>query len=193
VHTQKFIKMIDEVTSALDFEKIEEVITQIEIIQKEKGRLFVMGVGGSSANASHAVNDFRKIAKIEAYCPTDNVAELTARTNDEGWNSVFMGWLEASNVKEKDGVFLLSVGGGDLERQVSMNLVYARGYGSLMGAKTFCIVGRKDSPLSLASDYSIVVPDLYPEYITPITEAIQSVILHLIVSHPSLQKAKTKW
>jgi D-sedoheptulose 7-phosphate isomerase len=162
-------------------------------LRERGGRLFFLGVGGSAANCSHAVNDFRKIAGIEAYTPTDNVSELTARTNDEGWASVFVEWLKGSRLKAKDMLFVLSVGGGNLEKNVSPNLVTALQYAKEVGAQIVGVVGRDGGYTAQVADVCIIVPTVNPENVTPHTEALQSVIGHLLVSHPSVKVAQTKW
>lgn len=157
------------------------------------GRLFILGVGGSAANASHAVNDFRKLAGMEAYAPTDNVSELTARTNDEGWPRVFVDWLRVSRCRPGDAVLALSVGGGDLERNVSANLVLALQYARDVGAKVLAIVGRDGGFAARVADVCVIVPTVNPAHVTPHTEAFQALVWHLLVSHPALKQAETKW
>ena len=157
------------------------------------GRLFILGVGGSAANASHAVNDFRKICGLESYAPTDNVSELTARTNDEGWAGVFEGWLRVSRLRETDALLILSVGGGNLEKQVSPNLVAAIQYAKTVGAKVAGIVGRDGGYTAQAADACILVPTVNPKHVTPHAEAFQAVLWHLLVTHPALKAAETKW
>ncbi|NTW99379.1 MAG: SIS domain-containing protein [Geobacteraceae bacterium] len=162
-------------------------------IRKDGGRLFILGVGGSAANASHAVNDFRKITGIEAYAPTDNVSELTARTNDEGWASVFKSWLEGSHLRKEDGLLILSVGGGSLEKNISPNLVTAIQFAKTIGVRVIGIIGRDGGFTAQTADVSILIPVVNSDNVTPHTEAFQSVITHLIVSHPLLKINKTKW
>jgi D-sedoheptulose 7-phosphate isomerase len=162
-------------------------------VKEEKGRVFFLGVGGSAANASHAVNDFRKLAGIESYAPTDNVAELTARTNDEGWPTVFSAWLKVSNLNSKDCLFVLSVGGGDKERGVSVNLCEAIDLGKSVGAKILGIVGRDGGYTAKNADACLVVPTVNPLTVTPHSESFQVVIWHLMVSHPELKSNETKW
>jgi D-sedoheptulose 7-phosphate isomerase len=157
------------------------------------GRLFILGVGGSAANASHAVNDFRKICGFEAYAPTDNVSELTARTNDEGWAGVFESWLRTSRLKPEDALLIFSVGGGNLEKQVSTNLVGAIQYAKLIGAKVTGIVGRDGGYTAQSADACVVVPTVNPAHVTPHAEAFQAVIWHLLVTHPALKRHATKW
>ena len=157
------------------------------------GRLFFLGVGGSAANCSHAVNDFRKICGIEAYTPTDNVSELTARTNDYGWDSVFVDWLKGSKLGPKDGVFVLSVGGGNSEKNISVNLIRALDYTKEVGAKIFGVVGRDGGFTAKVADCCIIIPTVNPENVTPHTETFQAMIWHLLVSHPRLKSSLTKW
>lgn len=187
---------IDEairILSILDVEAIERMATLLAGLRDRGGRLFFLGVGGSAANCSHAVNDFRKIAGIEAYAPTDNVSELTARTNDEGWASVFVGWLKGSRLRAEDMIFVFSVGGGSREKNVSLNLVRAIEYAREVGAKVLGVVGRDGGFTAQVADVCIVVPTVNPENVTPHTEAFQAVIAHLLVSHPALKIAQTKW
>lgn len=177
----------------LDQNKIKKLIDSLVEIREKNGRLFVLGVGGSAANASHAVNDFRKLANLETYAPTDNVSELTARTNDEGWETVFSKWLEVSKLNTTDGLLIFSVGGGSIEKQISVNLCNAIDLARERGTKIFGIVGREGSYTEKHADCCIVVPIVDPEMVTPHSEAIQSVIWHLMVSHPSLKNNPTKW
>jgi D-sedoheptulose 7-phosphate isomerase len=162
-------------------------------IRDNGGRLFILGVGGSAANASHAVNDFRKLVGLEAYAPTDNVSELTARTNDEGWSTTFDRWLRVSKLNGKDGLLVLSVGGGDLEKQVSPNLVTAVQYARSVGAKVMGIVGRNGGYTATVSDISVIIPTVNAAHITPHSEAFQAVVWHLLVSHPLLKASATRW
>ncbi len=172
---------------------INNVIDILVNIKKSQGRLFILGVGGSAANAAHAVNDFRKLANIEAYAPTDNVAELTARTNDDGWQYVFTPWLKTSKLSSKDCIFILSVGGGDREKQISLNICEAIDYGKSVNAKIVGIVGRAGGYTSSKADAVILVPEVNANSITPHAESFQGVIWHLMVSHPSLQEHPTTW
>jgi D-sedoheptulose 7-phosphate isomerase len=165
----------------------------IEDTRKSAGRLFILGVGGGAANASHAVNDFRKIVGIEAYAPTDNVAELTARTNDDGWASVFVEWLKTSNLRKNDLLFVFSVGGGDQEKNVSPNLVSALQYAGEIGAKVCGVVGRDGGFTAKAADACVIIPVVEQTRVTPHTEAFQAVVWHLLVSHPRLKRGQTKW
>lgn len=191
--TETFIAEAAEILNKLDIVAIEETANILAQTREGGGRLFVLGVGGSAANASHAVNDFRKIAGIETYAPTDNVSELTARTNDEGWASVFKGWLEGSHLNAKDCVLVFSVGGGNLEKNVSPNLVLALQLAKEVGAKIVGIVGRDGGYTAQVADACIVIPTVNPEHVTPHTEAFHSVVQHLLVTHPRLKAAQTKW
>lgn len=190
---QDYLSEVGRILQQLDTTLVEQAVSLLADTRTRGGRLFVLGVGGSAANASHAVNDFRKIAGIEAYAPTDNVAELTARVNDEGWPSVFEGWLRASRITADDLVLVLSVGGGDEERNVSPNLVRALRYARQRGSRVLGIVGRREGFTARVADICIVVPEVNPAHLTPHAEAFQSVILHLFVSHPQLQRVPTKW
>jgi D-sedoheptulose 7-phosphate isomerase len=175
---------------------VDDVERMVQIFARTKangGRLFILGVGGSAGNASHAVNDFRKIVGIEAYAPTDNVSELTARTNDEGWASVFIEWLKISRLRSTDTVCVFSVGGGNLEKMVSPNLVHALRYAKDVGAAVVGIVGRDGGFTATVADACVIIPTVNPEHITPHSEAFQAVIWHLIVSHPALKAVQTKW
>jgi len=191
--TETFIAEAAEILNKLDIVVIEETANILAQTREGGGRLFVLGVGGSAANASHAVNDFRKIAGIETYAPTDNVSELTARTNDEGWASVFKGWLEGSHLNAKDCVLVFSVGGGNLGKNVSPNLVLALQLAKEVGAKIVGIVGRDGGYTAQVADACVVIPTVNPEHVTPHTEAFHSVVQHLLVTHPRLKAAQTKW
>ena len=182
-----------EVLRRLDVEAIERVVALLAAARARGGRLFVLGVGGSAANASHAVNDFRKICAFEAYAPTDNVAELTARTNDEGWESVFEGWLRTSRLGAQDAILVFSVGGGDLARNVSPNLVRALQYAKQVGASIAGVVGRDGGYTAQVADACVIVPTVNEVNTTPHAEAFQAVVWHLFVSHPALKAAATKW
>ena len=181
------------IIKALDTAAIERMVDLIAEVKGGGGRLFFLGVGGSAANCSHAVNDFRKIAGIECYAPTDNVSELTARTNDEGWASVFEAWLKVSRLSARDALFILSVGGGNLENNISPNLVAALKFARTVGAKVTGIVGRDGGYTAEVADACVIVPTVNPDTITPHAEAFQAVIWHLMVSHPKLQANRTKW
>jgi D-sedoheptulose 7-phosphate isomerase len=182
-----------EITKLIDPEVIERIVDLLVDVKSKGGRLFVLGVGGSAANASHAVNDFRKLAGIETYAPTDNVAELTARTNDEGWQTVFSGWLKVSKLNSKDCLFILSVGGGNKEKNVSPNLIEAIDLAKEVGARVTGIVGRDGGYTALNADVCFVVPTVNPNTVTPHSESFQTVIWHLMVSHPKLKSNPTKW
>ena len=177
----------------LDVPTIQKLVDLLVALRARQGRLFFLGVGGSAGNASHAVNDFRKIVGIEAYAPTDNVSELTARVNDEGWNTVFVKWLEVSRLSNRDMVFVFSVGGGNLERNVSPNLVEALRYAKEKGATICGVVGRDGGYTAKVADACLIVPTVNPATVTPHTESFQPVVWHLLVSHPALQAAPTKW
>ena len=182
-----------KIISQLDAGAIEKAVQKLADVRSRGGRLFFLGVGGSAANASHAVNDFRKIAGFEAYAPTDNVSELTARVNDESWESVFVNWLKGSRLNKNDGIVVLSVGGGDLQRNVSPNLVRAVQFTKETGATVVGIVGRDGGYTAKVADAAVVVPVVNPTHVTPHSEAFQAVIWHLFVSHPALKAAQTKW
>ena len=192
-YSEQHLNEATEIIRQLDLDAVEHTATLLAELRSRKGRLFLLGVGGSAANCSHAVNDFRKICNIEAYAPTDNVSELTARTNDEGWASVFVEWLKVSRLSKDDLVFVLSVGGGNLEKNVSPNLVSALQYAKSVGACICGIVGRDGGYTAQAADACVIVPTVNPENVTPHTEAFQAVIWHLLVSHPQLKAAQTKW
>ena len=191
--TQKFLAEAKEVIDRLDAPAIERAASLLAQTRTIGGRLFILGVGGSAANASHAVNDFRKIAGIEAYAPTDNVSELTARVNDEGWQTVFESWLRISRLRSQDLVLVFSVGGGNLEKNVSPNLVAALQYAKTVGARIIGIVGRDGGHTAKVADVCIVIPTVNPAHITPHTEAFQAVVWHGIVSHPKLLQHEMKW
>ena len=182
-----------EIIQKLDVGTIEEVVNILSKIKSAGGRIFFLGVGGSAGNCSHAVNDFRKIVGIESYAPTDNVSELTARTNDEGWNTIFSEWLKISKLSSKDCLFVLSVGGGNLENNISPNLVGALKYGQSVNSKIIGIVGRDGGFTAKVADACVIIPTVNPDNITPHSEAFQAVIWHLLVSHPKLKANQTKW
>jgi len=192
-YTTEFISEAQQILLKLDAAAIEKMVGLIKDLRDRSGRLFFLGVGGSAANASHAVNDFRKIAGIESYAPTDNVSELTARINDDGWDTVFANWLKGSRLSSKDMLFIFSVGGGDLEKNVSPNLVRAIQYAKEVGAKIIGIVGRNGGYTAQAADACVIIPTINPQNITPHAEAFQAVVWHLIVSHPALRAAQMKW
>lgn len=190
---QQFLEEAAVIAGRLDPDAIERVAGILAETRTRGGRLFILGVGGSAANASHAVNDFRKLAGIEAYAPTDNVSELTARTNDEGWATVFAAWLRVSRLRSDDAVLVFSVGGGNLEKQVSPNLVTALDYARECGARIAGIVGRDGGYTARVADACVIVPTVNAAHVTPHTEAFQAVVWHLLVTHPSLKVAQTRW
>ncbi|HHF7348489.1 TPA: SIS domain-containing protein [Legionella feeleii] len=187
VYTKQHLNETIEILNQLDVNAIEQMVTCLATLKETGGRLFFLGVGGSAANCSHAVNDFRKIIGIEAYTPTDNVAELTARTNDDGWATTFVEWLKVSKLSNKDMVFIFSVGGGNLIENVSPNLVMALQHAKTIGAKITGIVGRDGGYTAQVADVCIIIPTINKETITPHTEALQAVVWHLLVSHPKLK------
>jgi D-sedoheptulose 7-phosphate isomerase len=191
--TQQFLTEVQQVTSQLDTDAIEKVAEELAQIRQRGGRLFILGVGGSAGNAGHAVNDFRKICGFEAYAPTDNVSELTARTNDDGWPSIFSEWLKGSCINAKDGLLIFSVGGGNLEKNVSPNLVNAIQVAKSVGASVVGIVGRDGGYTAREANAVVIVPTVNPTHVTPHSEAFQAVIWHLLVSHPKLKVTQTKW
>ena len=192
-YSKQHLNEAAEIISKLDPTLCEKAVALLATVRARGGRLFILGVGGSAANASHAVNDFRKLAGIESYTPTDNVSELTARTNDDGWRSVFAEWLKGSRINQNDAVLVLSVGGGSLERNVSPNLVAALQLAKEQGSAILGIVGRDGGYTAQVGDVVIVIPTVNPANSTPHTEAFQAVVWHLWVSHPNLKVAKTKW
>jgi len=177
----------------IDADAIERMAQGLAQVRSGGGRLFLLGVGGSAGNCSHATNDFRKLCGIEAYAPTDNVSELTARINDEGWDTVFAEWLKTSRLSNKDAILVFSVGGGDAERNVSVNLIRGLEFARSKGAKIFGVVGRKTGYTAQVADAAVVVPVENPQHVTPHTEAFQAVVWHCLVSHPLLQTTATKW
>jgi len=177
----------------LDAATIEKMASLLAGVRERSGRLFILGVGGSAGNASHAVNDFRKLAGIEAYAPTDNVSELTARVNDEGWPTVFEAWLRVSRLQPRDAILVFSVGGGSVEQNVSPNLVAALDYAKSVGASVLGIVGRDGGYTASVADVCVIIPPVHPDRITPHSEAFQAIVWHLLVSHPLLQQRATKW
>ena len=181
------------IINKLDRTQIQKMTRILSDIRNTGGRLFILGVGGGAGHASHAVNDFRKIAGIESYAPTDNVSELTARVNDDGWETVFEGWLKGSHLTAKDGIFVFSVGGGNAEKRVSVNLVNALRYAKEKGAKVIGVVGRDGGYTSKVADACVIIPTVNEKTVTPQTEAFQAVIWHLIVSSPAMQKFEMKW
>ena len=192
-YTQKHLDEAALIISKLDQRQIEQVAETLANVRKRGGRLFFLGVGGSAGNCGHAVNDFRKLAHFEAYAPTDNVSELTARTNDEGWDSVFVEWLKGSRLRSADAVFVFSVGGGSVEKNISPNLVRALQYARDIGAAIVGIVGRDGGYTATVADACVIIPTVNPDTVTPHSEAFQAVVWHLLVSHPLLKSAPTKW
>ena len=190
---KRYLDEVIQIAEKIDRKSIYRLIDLLVAVRERGGRLFVLGVGGSAGNASHAVNDFRKIAGIEAYSPTDNVAELTARINDDGWESTFANWLAVSRLSLRDCLLVLSVGGGDLERELSVNLVRAVAYAKSVGAAVGGIVGRNGGFTGKMADACVIVPTVNPDTLTPHAEAFQAVVWHLLVSHPRLQVAPMKW
>ena len=188
-HLNEAAQIIDQI----DVASIERVVDVLAATRQLGGRLFFLGVGGSAGNCSHAVNDFRKLAGFEAYAPTDNVSELTARTNDDGWDTVFAAWLQGSRLRKEDALFVFSVGGGSLEQNISPNLVRALDYARQVGASIVGVVGRDGGHTARVADACVIVPTVNPETITPHAEAFQAVVWHLLVSHPKLKVAPTKW
>lgn len=189
----EFLGEAQEVCRRLDCNEIERLAQLLADVRETGGRLFILGVGGSAGNAAHAVNDFRKIVGIESYAPTDNVSELTARTNDEGWSTIFSEWLAVSRLSSRDVVLVLSVGGGDVTRNVSPNLVEGLKFARKVGARIAGIVGRDGGYTKTIADVCVVIPTVNPDHITPHSEAFQAVVWHLLVSHPHLKKNQTKW
>lgn len=192
-YTKKHLKETSQIIKKLDNKIIENIVSLLAKIKSRGGRIFFLGVGGSAGNCSHAVNDFRKIVGIECYAPTDNVSELTARTNDEGWSTIFSEWLKISKLSDNDLLFIFSVGGGNLKKNVSINLVEALKYGKRVGSKIVGIVGRDGGYTAKVSDVCLVIPTVNQKTVTPHSEAFQSVIWHLLVSHPKLKSKQTKW
>lgn len=192
-HAQTYLEQVGQIAAKLDHQLMERMAEELAALRERGGRLFLLGVGGSAANCSHAVNDFRKLAGIEAYSPCDNVAELTARTNDDGWATVFEAWLKVSKANSKDALFVMSVGGGDVEKNVSPNLVRALDEGKRRGLKIFGIVGRDGGYTKKVGDFVLVVPTVDAQAITPHSESFQAVIWHGLVSHPRVMLQANKW
>ena len=193
MHVKTYFQEVQKVAQQIDIEAIERLAGELKALRERGGRLFFLGVGGSAGNCGHAVNDFRKLCGIEAYAPTDNVSELTARTNDEGWHTVFAEWLRTSRAGDKDAVFVFSVGGGNLEKNVSPNIVAALKEAKERGTKIFGVVGRDGGYTKKVGDCVIVVPTVDANRVTPHAEAFQAVVWHCLVSHPALQQIATKW
>lgn len=192
-YTTDYIAEASQILHKLDVTAIDRMVDLLVALRERKGRLFSLGVGGGAGHASHAVNDFRKIAGIEAYAPTDNVSELTARVNDDGWESVFVSWLKGSRLNSNDMIFVFSVGGGDLERNISPNLVRALEYAQEVGTSICGVVGRDGGYTARAADVCVIIPVVNSESITPHTESFQALVWHLLVSHPALQMLSMKW
>ena len=192
-HLKTYFQEVKKIVDDLDFDSLKAVLSELSDLKDRQGRLFVLGVGGSAGNASHAVNDFRKLCGIEAYAPTDNVSELTARTNDEGWHHVFRDWLRVSSLNNQDLILIFSVGGGNEEKNVSVNIVEAIKFARERSSTVIGIVGKKDGYTAKNADRVLVIPEVSPERVTPHSEAFQAVVWHCFVSHPDLQSAQTKW
>ena len=188
-----FLDHAAAICAQLDAERIDRIATAIAALREAGGRLFVLGVGGSAGNAGHAVQDFRKLCDIEAYAPTDNVSEMTARINDEGWETVFAAWLAGSRIGPADAVLVLSIGGGSPERNVSMNLVHALRVARERGARIFGVVGRDGGHTARVGDEVVIVPTVEPGLVTPLADSFQSIVWHCLVSHPALKRNSTKW
>jgi len=193
MHAQAYFQEVVKVAQQIDLQGVEKLAIELAALRERQGRLFFLGVGGSAGNCGHAVNDFRKLCGIEAYAPTDNVSELTARTNDEGWDTVFSEWLKTSRGREADAVFVFSVGGGNLAKNVSPNIVAGLKEAKLRGMKVFGVVGRDGGYTKEVGDCVIVIPTVEASRVTPHTEAFHAVVWHCLVSHPALQKIATKW
>ena len=192
-HANEFLNEVQKICATIDVQMIEKLAGALAALRAGGGRLFLLGVGGSAGNCSHAVNDFRKLCSIEAYTPVDNASELTARTNDEGFDTIFTGWLEVSRISSKDALLIYSVGGGDAERNVSVNLMRAVDLAKERGAKVFGIVGRDSGYTAKKGDIVVVIPQVNPARVTPLSEGMQGIVWHCLVSHPDLQVRKTKW
>jgi D-sedoheptulose 7-phosphate isomerase len=192
-YIEQYLNEVHKVVDGIDRGQIEKMVVLLTDIRKNNGRLFFIGVGGSAGNASHAVNDFRKICGIESYAPTDNVSELTARVNDDGWDTSFVNWLKGSRLRKEDGVFVFSVGGGNAEKNISMNLVRALEYAKEAGAKVFGVVGRDGGYTAQVANACVIIPTVNQETVTPHAEAFQAVVWHMIVSHPDMKISEMKW
>lgn len=192
-HTKTYFAEVAEIAASIDHDSVERLARELISLRDRGGRLFLIGVGGSAANCSHAVNDFRKLCGIETYSPVDNVSELTARTNDEGWDTVFEAWLRTSNACDRDAVMVFSVGGGDSERNISTNIIRALDEAKTRGMRILGVVGRSAGYTNKVGDVVVVIPTVDPTHVTPHTEAFQAVIWHCLVSHPDLQKKMTTW
>ncbi len=192
-HTDTYLKNVEKIAKKVDKKMIDKAVRMILGVRNNNGRLFILGVGGSAGNAGHAVNDFRKLVGIEAYAPTDNVSELTARANDDGWHSIFVNWLRGSRLNARDCIFVISVGGGNDEKNISTNIVAALKYGKEIGAKIFGIVGKDGGHTAKVGDVVIIIPTIDHSMVTPLTESFHAVIWHLMVSHPLLKIQDGKW
>ena len=192
-HAQAFFSDVQKICSTIDLGVVEKLAQELAALRERGGRLFLLGVGGSAGNCSHAVNDFRKLCNIEAYTPVDNVSELSARANDEGFETIFSGWLEVSRISSKDALLIYSVGGGDAERNISVNLIRAIDLAKSKGAKVFGIVGRGTGYTAKKGDTVVVIPEVNAPLVTPLSEGMQGIVWHCLVSHPDLQARKTKW
>lgn len=192
-HSELFFRYVGDIADAFDHGPLIQLVDELVKLRDNGGRLFLLGVGGSAANCSHAANDFRKLCGIEAYAPTDNVAELTARTNDDGWESVFAEHLKGSRLTTKDALLIMSVGGGDEARGISVNLIQAIRTARSVGARVYGIVGRSEGYTAQHADVAIIVPEVNSKLITPLTESFQAIVWHCLVSHPRLQRVETKW
>lgn len=192
-HINNYLNGIKQISEKININQLHKLANSIVNIKKKGGRIFFLGVGGSAGNASHAVNDFRKLCEIECYTPTDNVSELTARINDDGWNSSFVEWLRVSKLNRNDAIFVLSVGGGNLKKKVSLNVVEAVKFAKRKKSKIFGIVGRNGGFTKMKGDVVLTIPNINPNLVTPFSESYQAIIWHCLVSHPYLQKVKTKW
>jgi D-sedoheptulose 7-phosphate isomerase len=192
-HAETFLSEVKKICENISCDAIEVMTDQLMALRERKGRLFLLGLGGGAGNCTHAANDFRKLCGIEAYSAVDNVSELTARANDEGWDTIFSGWLEASNLNALDAILVFSVGGGDIERRVSTNIVQAVNFAQSRGAKVLGVLGKDNGYTALHGDAVVVVPQVNPSRITPLSEAFQAVVWHCLVSHPELQIRQTKW
>ena len=191
--TENYFQNVAKIARAINIKEIDNLVFELDKVKKKGGRIFFLGVGGSAGNCSHAVNDFRKLCNIESYTPTDNVSELTARINDEGWASSFVNWLKVSKFKKKDALFILSVGGGNKKKNISTNLVMAIDYAKKINSNIFGIIGKQDGYAKKSSNKVIVIPEVDKKLVTPFSEAFQAVVWHCLVSHPQLQINKTKW
>ena len=192
-YIKQYIKEAKQILETINIEQIQVMLNLLINLKETKGRLFILGVGGGAGHASHAVNDFRKICGIEAYAPTDNVSELTARINDDGWDTAYLNWLKGSNLVNEDVILVFSVGGGSLEKEISVNIVNSLQYAKELGAKICGVVGRDGGYTSKVADACVLIPIVNNDTITPHTEGFQAIVWHLLVSHPKLQKYEMKW